>query len=216
MIEEAICSRPCKTGRPCRRKAFPWHDDYDRIGLTLPNPASCVAHLTAEERAHLDAARVRYRRAVEEYHANRAPACWAWPVPENPIEDARAAAIAEMAVLGFTLTFSDDLAAGDALRDWHAGRCAICGTSPHEGTVEDHDHITGLVRGRLCRGCNTSEGMSHTGRLAMYRQRPPAVILGIRLRYCSPLTGYANPRATEIGEQLDSSPIHALAAKLAA
>lgn len=39
------------------------------------------------------------------------------------------------------------------------GRCPLC---DRELTVEtgcqDHDHVTGLVRGVLCRGCNGSEG----------------------------------------------------------
>ncbi len=37
------------------------------------------------------------------------------------------------------------------------GRCAIC-TTPHPVLCVDHSHITGGVRGLLCRSCNRSIG----------------------------------------------------------
>jgi hypothetical protein len=39
------------------------------------------------------------------------------------------------------------------------GRCAICDNE--SGLVVDHDHETGLVRGGLCRSCNTGLGLFH-------------------------------------------------------
>lgn len=44
------------------------------------------------------------------------------------------------------------------MRAWQDGRCGMCGF--REQLVEDHCHETGLVRGLLCRSCNTLEGMS--------------------------------------------------------
>jgi len=38
------------------------------------------------------------------------------------------------------------------------GVCAICGTYPDRGLFVDHDHSTGVVRGLLCRACNTGIG----------------------------------------------------------
>lgn len=53
----------------------------------------------------------------------------------------------------------------DAMFAFQGGLCAICNrpeTVKHHGKLTmlavDHDHETGLVRGLLCRGCNTSLG----------------------------------------------------------
>lgn len=43
------------------------------------------------------------------------------------------------------------------LDEWQAGRCAWCGYDL-DALVRDHCHMTGLVRGLLCSGCNTREG----------------------------------------------------------
>lgn len=64
---------------------------------------------------------------------------------------------------------------------WQAGRCAICGYPGAE--VEDHCHRTGLFRGYLCRGCNTQEGVSGADPFRLYRERPPAVIVGYSYQY---------------------------------
>lgn len=46
------------------------------------------------------------------------------------------------------------------LLDLQDGRCGMCGETPSLGDrlIEDHDHRTGLIRGLLCRSCNTLEG----------------------------------------------------------
>jgi hypothetical protein len=45
----------------------------------------------------------------------------------------------------------------DALVLASEGRCAIC-EEPTRDLVFDHDHVTGVVRGLLCNGCNTAIG----------------------------------------------------------
>lgn len=49
---------------------------------------------------------------------------------------------------------------GVGFYEWHDGRCAWCGTARAHKIVTDHCHMTGLVRGMLCGGCNTREGVS--------------------------------------------------------
>lgn len=92
----------------------------------------------------------------------------------------------------------DALRAGEMLRIWQAGRCAVCGK---QGLylVKDHDHETWLVRGLLCRSCNVMEGMDsdESGCFADYRRRHPTVILGVRLEYAGPLFGAEDPLLPE-------------------
>ncbi|MGW2416893.1 endonuclease domain-containing protein [Streptomyces tubercidicus] len=60
-------------------------------------------------------------------------------------------------------------------RDWHAGRCAACGTT--RALVDDHCHATGLLRGWLCRACNRQEARDQLSLFSAYRSRPPTVLL---------------------------------------
>jgi hypothetical protein len=78
------------------------------------------------------------------------------------------------------------------LCEWQDGRCAVCGVSG-VALVDDHDHRTALLRGQLCRRCNTREGREEGPLWDSYRARPPAVILGVNEVYWSPITGYAEP-----------------------
>ena len=135
-----------------------------------------------------------------------APACWAWPAV-NPYELVRT----HIAQLDLSPE-GQELMAGDcgdlAISLWQADRCAVC-ARVSTSLVCDHDHVTALVRGYLCRSCNTLEGVNTdpTGVFAKYRQRPPAAILGVQVRYFSPLTGWAKPAPPEPAYRAEDHPL---------
>lgn len=54
------------------------------------------------------------------------------------------------------------------LHEWQDWRCAWCGYD-RDSLVVDHCHMTGLVRGLLCRGCNTREGTTSDGGWSAWR-----------------------------------------------
>lgn len=88
------------------------------------------------------------------------PACWDWPLPPLPQPNRFYAVV----------------------RDWQAGRCAICGEHRpgYNGLEHDHDHATGDSRGYLCRRCNSMEGRSNALEVFVhYRVRNPATMLGM-------------------------------------
>ena len=135
------------------------------------------------------------------------PVCWYWP-PELPsLEDARqkfferaqrTGCTPEQAQVLWNLECAAEALTGgaeDALVRWQNGNCAICGKA--RDLVCDHDHETGLVRGWLCQSCNATEGRNHEPDTIFerYRERPPATILGLTIRYLNPVTGeYATPQ----------------------
>jgi hypothetical protein len=93
------------------------------------------------------------------------PSCHVWEVPEGATPS--------------------HLSTTEALRRWQAGACAMC--SARRGRLlVDHCHQTGLVRGLLCTSCNTAEGMHSAPAFVAYRERPPAVLLGVEEQYGSP------------------------------
>lgn len=120
------------------------------------------------------------------------PACWSWGLPPLPQP---------------SNIF--------ALLQWQEDRCAVCAAHmPGEGLEtrlhEDHDHDTGDTRGFLCPRCNVDEGRNRHPVFALYRERPPAVILGVLVRYgCTvhPITHTARvewERAlSEVKERID-------------
>lgn len=220
------CTSTTKAGARCTRPPLswpgPWRPDQE------PWTSHCYNHLTAAERTrYLHEAREERDRASAARRAWLAadPACWSWPVPDDvdcwqaplpfevgPGDDQISQATADMLMA----SLRSPEGRGHALLDhWQAGRCALCG---HRGEhlVEDHDHATGMVRGLLCRGCNTREGThrSADGLFARYRSRPPTVILGLSLRYWDPfLNDYAQPRSDadtedEEGDPLDEVPVY--------
>lgn len=97
------------------------------------------------------------------------PSCHTWFVPEG-----------EMPA---------HLSGVEALSRWQAGACAMCSASRRRLLV-DHCHRTGLVRGLLCDSCNTAEGLRTTPVIAAYRERPPAVMLGVEQQYGAAFDGY--------------------------
>jgi len=75
---------------------------------------------------------------------------------------------------------------GMTVDDWQSlmghqrGRCPLCERTftKRVGAVVDHDHRTGLVRGLLCRHCNTMLGLLHDNadwceRSSKYLRLPP-------------------------------------------
>ena len=46
----------------------------------------------------------------------------------------------------------------ESMLDMQDGRCAVCGRGDRRLCI-DHNHVTGVVRGLLCFGCNTSIGL---------------------------------------------------------
>lgn len=100
------------------------------------------------------------------------PSCHVWQVPAGEVPP--------------------HLSAIDALRRWQAGACAMCSATGSRLLV-DHCHQSGLVRGLLCTSCNTAEGLQSAPAFVAYRERPPAVMLGVEEQYGSLWDGFAAP-----------------------
>jgi hypothetical protein len=154
----------------------------------MPDPESCISHLTAEERAELKAINARFDAEFvqpwlvrEAALFNSDPACWSWapPTAEELTALKESYSEAVRAVLG------EDGWRAILMAHWQDGRCAICGEQ--DDLVDDHDHRTGLVRGKLCRSCNTCEGFRRGGVWDKYRERHPAMICGVRKQYWHPI-----------------------------
>lgn len=108
------------------------------------------------------------------------PACWEWTGVPDP---ATWTLPPDLLAVAPELADCSDYCAGVMLREWQADRCAICGRRGLT-LLQDHDHATGLVRGYLCTSCNTREGFSlGGGPIGRYRERNPANMLGLRIRY---------------------------------
>lgn len=97
------------------------------------------------------------------------PACWTWP-------------FAAVRMHASTLRGNKE-ALWVLFRDWHQNRCAICGGSPAAELLRDHGHISGLIRGLLCRRCNVLEGKGQSPVVLAYRKLNSALLLGIELEY---------------------------------
>jgi hypothetical protein len=191
-----VCGKPTKKGTACRASLHSWLE-----GLEVRRADGCWTHMDA---AFREAAEARKRRDEEAWQAylDADPICWSWPVPDG-LDNwtyPQGSAIDEQLpgdVLADLLGHPESRASV-ILYHWQDGRCAICGH--RRDLVEDHDHRTGLVRGYLCRGCNTQEGVygSCDSLFGRYRQRHPTSMLGLRIRYWDPI---ANEYAPSVERQ---------------
>ena len=92
-------------------------------------------------------------------------------------------------------------AEGEGMAHWQDGRCGLCGF--RDRLVEDHDHETGMVRGLLCRSCNTTDGRGDGHNLDKWRDGTTvASHMGIEKVYVSAF-GDTPRRAVVSDEELD-------------
>jgi hypothetical protein len=148
------------------------------------DPPSCRQHATAAEMLEYE----RLTAADEACSASvdESVACWDWLVTADHLaRRARARACGDAA--------EARRLARQLMIDWQDGRCAVCLTGRAE--VEDHDHATALVRGYLCRSCNTLEGFAAAddNRFDRYRQQNPASMLRLEIPFYRPIFGWADP-----------------------
>jgi ribosomal protein S14 len=107
------------------------------------------------------------------------PACWRWKLPDAVFFDRlRRKLTAESPRYAAKLDEQDWR--WQLMAAWQRDRCAICGR--RRELIRDHDHETGLIRGFLCRQCNTQEGAGHHPE---YGAIHPALICGVREMYTS-------------------------------
>ena len=86
-------------------------------------------------------------------------------------------------------------------------RCGICAA---EKTVVDHCHVTGLIRGLLCRKCNSEEGANNHIRWIAWRMFAPGLIQGKRQYYVSGIGKRMFLEAPMAEKWLQIIPIHDL------
>lgn len=177
------CSAITLTGKQCTRTPVYGRPNTDPL---------CWQHLPPDEQA----ARAERSAAWGAWWSQvlalpPEPACWSWVITDEIREHVRLATESESLLDRATHhTLADQL--------FSQGRCALCGIAGGRD-VEDHDHRTGLVRGYLCRSCNTREG-AHRSTVhdvfARYRERYPCLMLGLVARY----SGYGWEDGRPVGE----------------
>lgn len=173
------CSATTSAKKPCKKAPYTTAQSLTANGLEeqLPNAATrCYLHLTAEEKQTIRQIEVDRERALRDAF-NVDPACWSWVVTDEIRTDLAASEAADSLAENVNLFCR-------GMRAFDHGCCAICGQLGNE--VQDHDHETGLVRGWLCRSCNTREGMYPCGGndvFARYRRWHPYKMLGLQHRY---------------------------------
>ena len=122
------------------------------------------------------------------------PACWRW----SPPTEATMRRASKMLLPDHWARSDETEHRRILMIEWQHDRCGMCGLRwPRQ--VIDHDHETGLIRGYLCRSCNTSEGLSDGAGFVKYRKRYPALICGYQAYYFDPITKrFARPREGEV------------------
>lgn len=191
-MSRAICGRPTKKGTPCTTPVHSW-----MVGFGFEYADGCYRHMSAIYKEEANQ-RNQDQEAAWQAYLDSEPACWSWsPLPdlENWTYPRGEDVNDQLSPEALAFIMNDPEAKASAiLRHWQDGRCAICGNRQH--LVEDHDHQSGMVRGYLCRGCNTQEGSYRAGDtlFGRYRHRHPTSILKLSIRYLDPFTGeYAEP-----------------------
>lgn len=201
-----ICTATTVSGRPCRGRASQWPRGIDG------DPQLCGRHLPVELREIRDAGFAEEGRRHVERLATRDPDCWSWPADIGwaEVTEFYGGAVGDLRA---RFEAEEEHAVYMVLLAWQGDRCAVCSYRDPR-LVRDHDHETGMVRGLLCRSCNGLEPHD-VGLFQKYRSRPPAQILGLRLRYYDQRNGWSEPRPV-IQRRLANHPAYALVAKLAA
>ena len=69
------------------------------------------------------------------------------------------------------------------------------------------------MRGLLCTSCNTAEGLQSAPSFVAYRERPPAVILGVEEMYGSPWGEEIAPSDASPEERIQRNAAHVDAAE---
>lgn len=168
-------------------------------------------HLTRDERAvyipAAEAVKADEERRMLAHHQSLPVACWNWPVSDNDRRRAQEARDCTAPERARSIAWK-------LLADWQDDRCAVCGG---RSDFLDHDHKTALVRGWLCHCCNASEGSPTYipgDWFERHREKNPATILGIEIRYFSPFTGWAEPDPRPV--PLEQHPAYVLAEYLRA
>jgi hypothetical protein len=187
-----------ESGKQCLFPADYMTADEDPRYQTPDHPHVCGRHIASnweveaqKEREHTE--RVAAMPPPRPYRpVGGEPACWEWEVTDEVKDLLRESE--EAARPG-----QRGMAFAQAVMLFSHGLCAICG-NPGGDHVEDHDHRTGMVRGWLCRSCNTREGLNRDpdSVWGKYRQRHPYQMLGIEMPY----SGYGWEDGKPIGAEV--------------
>ena len=191
------CGRSKANGQPCMRRQRPCseHVTPEEKRATLVWAVAEMARRDEVEREWL-ADSTEGRPTVAEaglLDRQGIPSCHVWQIPDGSVPP--------------------HLSATGALRRWQAGACAMCSARPDCRLLVDHCHRTGLVRGLLCTSCNTAEGLQSAPAFVAYRERPPAVMLGVEEMYGSLWDGPPSFSAVEPEERLRRNAAHVDAAE---